>query len=126
MRNNDSKVKNGWSLGTVWRLMQWILLAVAPATVHASNPLQDPTRPASHSTRMVQGEASLQLQAVFLHEAGNRAVVDGRLIQVGDRIANMRVQSIAANKVRLVDGEKVREVTLRPKILSMPESEDPL
>lgn len=97
-------------------------MAGSAATV-ANEPLLDPTRPLAYSSGESEEKSAPTLQAIFLRDSGHQAVIDGRIVDIGDAIGGMRVQSIGRNKVRLVNGEAVRELQLRPSILSTPESE---
>lgn len=106
-------------------LLTAIVLSVhTGASAVAQAPLQDPTRPVAYTKAESQKQGELRLQAIFLRESGHQAVINGHLVGVGDVIQNLRVRAINKNKVRLVDGDDMRELELRPTILSMPELED--
>lgn len=101
-----------------------VLIAPTGASAAAQEPLRDPTRPVAYVKTETQKQSELRLQAIFLRESGHQAVINDRLVVVGDVIQNLRIRSISKNVVRLVDGDDVHELELRPTILSMPELED--
>jgi hypothetical protein len=47
-----------------------------------------------------------QLTAVVMAPAGNHAIVDGRLMQVGDRLGGFRLAAITPRSVVFVAGEE--------------------
>lgn len=128
MQNNSKNAKSSGHHQVYLRalLAAALFLQAVPASVVASSQraIQDPTRPVAQGSTAVSQKAALQLQAVFLDEAGNRAVINGRMVRIGDSVASMRVQSIKQNKVRLINGDDVVQLQLRPNILSLPELED--
>lgn len=85
--------------------------------------LHDPTRPFVHNESEEREAVELVLQAVFLRGDSRQAVVNGQLLKVGDWVESMRIKSIYRNRVLLVKDQEVRELELRPSILSAPESE---
>jgi MSHA biogenesis protein MshK len=68
----------------------------------AGNPLVDPTRPATATD--VPAEASeaggVRVQAVVIRGGSRVAVVDGRVVRAGDRIANVLIEEVTPDGVR--------------------------
>jgi MSHA biogenesis protein MshK len=85
--------------------------------------LQDPTRPVTYVAVGDEGDGptSLMVQAIFLRESGNQAVINGQLLQTGDSIAQSRIGKISHNAVQIISGDDIRVISLRSHILTTPE-----
>jgi hypothetical protein len=81
------------------------LLCAACALAHASpsaEPLGDPTRPNSaHSAVELRTQQhELRLEGIFRRDKHFIAIVDGRIVHEGERIANATIEEITADAVR--------------------------
>lgn len=99
------------------------LLAPMKALATSEPQLQDPTQPAAYTGAGRPEQPELVLQAIFLHDSGNRAVINGRLLGVGDVINQRRITRIYRNTIFIGNGDDVQVLQLRPSILSQPPSE---
>jgi hypothetical protein len=78
--------------------------ACAVARTGASaEPLDDPTRPST--TRSAVGlrppqERELRLEGIYRRAERRFAIVDGRIVHEGERIANAKIEEITADAVR--------------------------
>ena len=90
----------------------------------AQTELQDPTQPVAYVKEASKEQSALMLQAVFFRESGSQVVINGRLMQVGDIVQNLRVRRIDRDGVQLASSDGLRRLELRPTILSTPERED--
>lgn len=100
------------------------LCSLAACFATAQPNIQDPTQPISYTKVESKGNDALILQAVFVRQSGSQAVINGRLMQVGDVVQNLRVRRIDRNGVQLASSDGLRRLELRPEILSTPERED--
>lgn len=94
----------------------WLLAGVLSAAAAAEEPLGDPMRPPTmqpETTAPTPGErvGRLQLTSTVVGPERRIAVIDGRRLRVGDRIAGARVTAIDPASVRLV--AQGRRFTLR-------------
>lgn len=113
-----------WVRNNAGQWLAGVLIAMALASsAYSDAVLQDPTRPLVYSPSPGAAPSALTLQAVFLRDTGHQAVVNGRLVRVGDEVEGVRIKSIHRNKIFLVSDGKVRELELRPSILSTSETE---
>ena len=97
-----------WALG-------WLLVAGAGPVAA----LDDPTRPPAYVPRETPaGERGWRLQAVFRGPGGARALINGRLVAVGERVDGARVVAIGPGRVVLATDAGRRELRLvRARIL---------
>jgi hypothetical protein len=75
-----------------------ILISQA-ATAHGDASLADPTRPATAVARRSHSGA-LQVQAIITRAGSRTAIVDGRVVHAGDRLANILIEEITPLGVR--------------------------
>lgn len=89
------------ALGSRVAVSLFCVLAGSSAAL-AGNPLVDPTRPATATD--VPAEASeaggMHVQAVVIRGGSRVAVVDGRVVRAGDRIANLVIEEVTPDGVR--------------------------
>lgn len=82
------------------------LLLFALPSVRAAESLPDPTRPPA-SARIAptaaapDADAKLELRAIFFADDRRFAVLNGRRVEVGDRVAGAEVVAIDVDRVRL-------------------------
>jgi len=83
------------------RLIAIVTLAAAGAA-HAGTPLVDPTRPmsATDPAPAAAEPGGVRVQAVVIRPGSRVAVVDGRLVHAGDRIANLLIEEVTPEGVR--------------------------
>lgn len=95
-----------------------ILLAMLPVVVHA----EDPTAPPSWARTSVVRESAAE-HAVVVHQPlprlqqivlgkEARAVINGRLLAVGDEIAGYRLQAIKSHSVLLMSRQGAKQLSL--------------
>ncbi len=67
----------------------------------AAAALRDPMRPHTHAVhgRVVSDVAPMRLQAIMGTDAARLAIVDGRVVRVGDTIGDVKIIAIAADGV---------------------------
>jgi len=73
------------------------------STAVAEESLDDPTRPSgtpSASILRPSGPHQLQLEGIFQRNGHCIAIVDGRVVHEGDRIANAKIEEITEAAVR--------------------------
>ncbi|WP_341502855.1 hypothetical protein [Gallaecimonas sp. GXIMD4217] len=70
--------------------------------------LPDPTRPSGQAPAGSAKAAQLKLSAII----GDRAVINGQALKVGDRLGRVRVLAIASNSVTLANGHSRWQLTL--------------
>lgn len=87
---------------------------VATSSAKKNEVLLDPTRPLGYAKKA--SENALKLQAIYFGAGRKEAVINGKLMGVGDTIHGKKIVSIKANKV-IYDASGVRRsLTLRPSI----------
>jgi hypothetical protein len=95
-----------------------MVLAILPAVAHAEDPTAPPSwarasvvreSAAEHATVVLQPLPRLQ-QIVLGKEA--RAVINGRLLAVGDEIAGYRLQAIKSHTVLLISRQGIQQLSL--------------
>lgn len=79
-----------------------LLLPMLAAAGAARAQLVDPTRPMSATdTPAAPSEAGgVRVQAVVIRAGSRVAVVDGRVVRAGDRIANVTIEEVTPDGVR--------------------------
>ena len=63
-------------------------------------------------TKLLKTAPKLNLTLIFLHKDKPKAVINGKMVGIGDKIENIRVVDIKVNKVILDDGIKKFELSL--------------
>ena len=90
------------------RVRQWLpVCAIALAgAAQAGNLLVDPTRPASapESAGAVSESGGVHVQAIVSRAGSRVAIVDGKLVHAGDRIANILIEEVTPEGVRYSQG----------------------
>ena len=64
------------------------------------------------TTKLIKTVPKLNLTLIFLHKDKPKALINGRMLGIGDKIENISVVDIKADKVILNDGEKSFELNL--------------
>lgn len=79
-----------------------VLSLAAVVAAQAGNPLADPTRPASATDPVAAAPESgeVRVQAIVIRGDSRVAVVDGRVVRAGDRIANVLIEEVTPDGVR--------------------------
>lgn len=99
-------------------LMGLLCLSVAMPSV--AQALADPTRPpnAAGAPVDVSGSAASSpvLQSILLSPNRRLALIDGRTVQVGDRVGDARVVAIDVDSVKLRGGGGVTVMKLLPEV----------
>ena len=98
------------------------VLAIAAMLISANasaQSLPDPTRPpsylpapASNETTETITAASHRLSAIRIGAGGNTAVIDGRVVRIGDRVGEAVVRVINADGVTIEDQLGRRKLSL--------------
>jgi len=80
-------------------------VALVGAT-RAANVLVDPTRPvsATDSATAVADSTGVRVQAIMSRAGSRVAIVDGKLVRAGDRIANILIEEVTPEGVRYSQG----------------------
>ena len=94
------------------------LFLVAVSTLARADTLIDPTRPANAPTKATasvrSSEPVSRLTAIFQSNDRRVAVLDGRVVKVGDRIGDAVIQEIFLDSVRYVRAGRV-EIARLPR-----------
>ncbi len=94
-------------MGILKRQLLAVLLLVSTIMAHADAGLPDPTRPADYSvTRVVQQElprrkTEFSVSVIRISEIDRSAVVNGKMVRVGDDIGSAKIKEINAVEVVL-------------------------
>jgi MSHA biogenesis protein MshK len=97
-------------------------VAAALATEAIAEQLRDPTRPpaslapAAGDAPAASRSAGLVLQSVLIAPDRRSAIVDGRLLKVGDSVAGFRVTAIEEGVVTLRGAAGTRRLQLFPEV----------
>jgi len=95
--------------------MVFVIVAGSLCTVNSAFSFMDPTRPSSHVDRA--GPQKYQLESTLVSASRAVAVINGRVVTVGDFVGNNKIMSISKNKVTLTNGQHLVDLTLSdPKI----------
>lgn len=103
-----------------------LALAMTLLSAHA-DPLPDPTRPASYTnahTVLATTEPTLRLEAIMRSGEKPLAIVNGKLVRVGDRIEGATIAGIDDKGVRYVVGGREHVAKLREGNLRVRRSPD--
>ncbi len=102
------------------------LVVLASSQLNALETLTDPTRPLvnTQASKSNKNKAASnkekkkynQLQGIFLRKDGHRAVIDNKVLKVGDAINGYRVHRIFSRKVILLRGTSTKTLLLNPKV----------
>lgn len=118
---HDRKLR---STSDAWLLSVIIASISLGTTALQAQQLNDPTRPndAKVAHANSSGEpAALHVEAIYRPESNQRrlAIVDGRLVHEGDRIANALIEEITASTVRYSRGGRTQLAQLNPAKLQV-------
>jgi hypothetical protein len=126
-------IEPGWGFDV--HGMEIVLLCAACALAQATasaEPLGDPTRPSSaHSAvELSKQQHELRLEGIFRRDKRFIAIVDGRIVHGGERIANATIEEITADAVRYSrDGHEhtahFARTTLQVRPLRAPQTRQP-
>lgn len=93
-------------------LIRIVVLTVVPLLASSgaarANGLIDPTRPANATDPVATAPepGEVRVQAIILRDGSRVAVVDGRVVHAGDRIAGVTIEEVTPDGVRyLLDGK---------------------
>ena len=105
-------------------LLCGLLLLIAASGLQAE-PLRDPTRPPQSLTvpARVETTSKWQVSSILISADRRVAMVNGRAVQVGDRVSGARVLAIAADSVRLRNEKKEFTVRLHTQRIKEPVAE---
>jgi hypothetical protein len=73
----------------------------------SAEPLDDPTRPSSvRSVAQLRPlkQRELRVEGIFCRDGRRIAIVDGRIVHEGERLANAMIEEITADAVRYMRG----------------------
>ncbi len=102
----------GWSA--------WLLLCAQPAT---AADIADPTRPPSgfsEQPREAPREVPMRVDSLFLMGNRSYAIVDGRVVKVGDRLDGGRISKIDESGIWLKTPTGPRQLKLLPSVAKTP------
>lgn len=90
----------------------FLLSMSLPFVAIADAGLKDPTRPLSYQDVVSSAKQELKLQAIFFQSSGeSSAIINGRLLGVGQELSQWQVVSISKEEVQL--RSKLGRKTLR-------------
>ncbi|WP_448565557.1 agglutinin biogenesis protein MshK [Thalassotalea ganghwensis] len=84
---------------------------------------RDPTQPLSKSltSKLTQQKKTLKLESIINQGQQKIAIINGRLLKVGDVIAQYRIKEINQNKVILATAENQIELSLFRQVVASPQ-----
>ena len=91
-----------------------LLIALATTNAIAAD-LHDPMRPANAPAAALQrptGAAPLQLQAIMSTTGSRLAIVDGKVVRVGDKVSGALINEISSDSIRYTRGGKALVASL--------------
>lgn len=107
-------------------LARILLIGLAGTAMQSiAQPLRDPTRPPNFAMPRASEEplqADLVLQTVLVSPDRRNAVVNGRLVRVGDSVLGMRVVEIRESAVVLEGNGEQRTLLLFPAVEKRPQA----
>ena len=85
--------------------MPWVAAALAGAplavaAVRAAEPLVDPTRPVAARAAAYEDTSGVHVQAIVSRAGSRIAIVDGKVVHAGDRVANVVIEEVTPEGVR--------------------------
>lgn len=88
--------------------------------------LDDPMRPPQvvQPAQTARATTGFTLTSTFITRDERRAVINGKTVRIGDRVADARVESIEATQVRMRRGDKDIIVRLVPERVKQPVTAD--
>lgn len=92
------------------------------APLHAAE-LADPMRPPAMAADVVDKKKSVQhyqLSSIYISPRHRSAIINGRRVGIGDRVANARVVEIRGDAVTLSIAGKIHTLTLLPISIKKP------
>jgi len=92
-------------------------LVLLPLVAHAGDTLVDPTRPVTASAEVHHAEGVLRVEAIVDRDGQRLAIVGGKVVRAGDRLAWGQVQEITSTGVRYLAAGRIQFVALEiPKL----------
>jgi MSHA biogenesis protein MshK len=92
-----------------------VLLSLTAKAAFAER-LADPTRPATtRAATRVERTETLRLEAIMRSADGNVAIVNGKVVRVGDRIGSTRIEAIEQDGIRYMRDGQSRTMRLQPR-----------
>jgi hypothetical protein len=80
----------------------------------AADRLVDPTRPPQAPNRSDPSYEGVRVEAVMRSAARDLAIVNGKIVRAGDRVAGVQIEAILPDGVRYVRDGQVRVARLQP------------
>jgi len=100
-----------------------VLMFLSATSLVRADSLVDPTRPASVHGKAVStalgNRAASRLTGIFRSGDRRVAVFDGRVVKVGDRVADVTIQEILSDSVRIARNGRVELVRLPKQAASV-------
>lgn len=124
LRNHFLRYFRGFILKSVFNLTfaQWgfiLGVAMTASAAQASDVVFDPTQPVywgGERTAQPAAVDALHLQAIFSSSEQNRAVINGRIVKVGDVLSRVTILAIESKRVVVSRDGKQEVLVLAPKI----------
>lgn len=95
------------------------LLLSLSAHAAASERLLDPTRPANAKEVVREAPQGVRLEAILHSEDRLIAIVNGKIVRVGDRVGDARIDEISADSIRYTRAGRSQVTRLAPKHISV-------
>jgi len=99
----------------ILKTMLYVVLASYGGALFAAENLRDPTRPLQFSQQQKK-KSRLVLQAIFKRGETKIAIVNGKSVKQGQKIAGAQLISIGEKDVRVKWGKSYETIKLRPSI----------
>jgi len=103
------------------KLTTALLITLAATNVVAAD-LRDPMRPANApaaALRRPTGVAPLQLQAIMSTTGSRLAIVDGKVVRVGDKVSGALINEISSDSIHYTRGGKALVASLSNNTLNV-------
>jgi MoxR-like ATPase len=100
-----------------------VVALCATFAARAQSGLVDPTRPPALGDRELAGASasrSPRVQSVLISSARKLAVIDGRTVELGERVDGATLVAISETGVTLKRGEQLQQLRLYPNVQRQP------
>lgn len=120
---NEQGIKPVLTRPAVWSLLLFLTVLVTVTDVVALN---DPTRPPARRSstqslgRVTVPTARLELTSILIAPERRVAVINGRSVQIGERIGDYKVVDIQVDVVLVKNDNRLLPLTLKNEVVKKP------
>ena len=98
-----------------FRNLNFLLLTLIAGVSVAQVPLSDPTTPLGFSVKAAQAQP-FTLNSIFKSATQSKAIVNGKLVKVGDRVNGGKILAISETEVAVETKDGVQRLALHGQI----------